>query len=137
MKITSEIYWNTAQPFVNHPVISDFQNILYSQSQTSICVSLSIAQHSIMKNFKSNQIKFYLSHTHGQQMLMRVQRNACASSSDNADIFTHEIPSQIANVPFFQKYYFFRRSVCSSRLAEKSTEKCGHYNAKLFSKLAP
>jgi hypothetical protein len=27
--------------------------------------------------------------------------------------------------------------VCSSRLAEKSTGKCCHYNAKLFSKLAP
>ena len=41
MKITSEIYWNTAQPFVNHPVISDVQNIIYSQRQTIICVNLS------------------------------------------------------------------------------------------------
>ena len=34
----------------------------------------------------TNQIQFYWSHTHGQQMLMRVQQNACASSSDSAVI---------------------------------------------------
>ena len=32
------------QPFVNHPVISDFQNMLYSQSQTSKFID-SLAQH--------------------------------------------------------------------------------------------
>ena len=35
--------WDATIQTVNHPVISDFENMLYSQSKTSICVSLSIA----------------------------------------------------------------------------------------------
>ena len=52
------------QPFVNHPVISDFEMMLYSQSKTSVCKVIdSLAQHyvqlaagSLVTNQKSNQI---------------------------------------------------------------------------------
>ena len=62
-------------------------------SQDATPPSLSFSNTNIYcRQTYSNQIKsnpIYLSRTHGQQMLMRVQRNACASSSDNA-VITNE-----------------------------------------------
>ena len=123
MKIVNEMKYiqTQAQPFVNNTVISDFQNMRYSQRQTSICVSLS--WHNAMLGsadiFTKIRKATKLNH-------LPLKNFRCFHSGD----------SQIANVPFFQKYYFCRQNspVSSSCLAEKSTGKCCNYNGKLFSK---
>ena len=46
----------------------------------------SLSVHCSLMGWEIGQIKFYWSHTHGEQMLMRVWRNACASGSNSAVI---------------------------------------------------
>ena len=103
-----------AQPFVNNTVISDFQNMLFNHSYTSICVrvliasialSLAFSRQHFHKNKKSIQIKSFTFEELRMFSMKRLSvRQKMFSFSKNI-ICVGEI------APF-----------CSSRLAKKKNE---------------